>query len=103
MLQTSNNPWNRGASPGSVLQDAQSPRTEVAAKAVAAPRGLSPPPLSSLGCLQPRISQGEIWGLAQEQMVSLVGPICQATLEQLLSAVPSRILFTFPSCQQGDV
>lgn len=36
-------------------------------------------------------------------MVSLVGPICQATLEQLLSAVLSRILFTFPSCQQGDV
>lgn len=42
MLQASNSPWNRGASPGSVLQDAQSPRPEVAAKAVAAPRGLSP-------------------------------------------------------------
>lgn len=44
MLQASNNPWNRGASPGSVLQDAQSPRIEVAAKAVAAPQGLSPCP-----------------------------------------------------------
>jgi len=36
-------------------------------------------------------------------MVSLLGPICQATLEQLVSAVLSRILFTFPSCQQGDM
>lgn len=35
-------------------------------------------------------------------MVYLLGPICQATLEQLVSAVLSRILFTFPSHPQGD-
>lgn len=35
-------------------------------------------------------------------MVSLPGPICQATPEQLVSTVLSRTLFTFPSCQQGD-
>lgn len=35
-------------------------------------------------------------------MVSLLGPICQAALEQLVSAVLSGILFTFPSHPQGD-
>lgn len=98
MLQESNSSRNQGLSPGSPLQGAQSPRAELG-------HGCSPVPLrplNSAGDLQPRISQGEISGRAQEQMVSLVGPICQATLEQLVSAVLSRILFTFPSCQQSD-
>lgn len=54
-------------------------------------------PLNSVGSPQPGISQGEVQGFTHKQMVSLLGPICQATLEQLVSAVLSRILFTFPS------
>lgn len=98
MLQASNSSQNQGLSPSLALQDARSPRAEVG-------HDCSPVPLhpfNSAGYLQPRILQGEVSGRAQEQMVSLVGPICQATLEQLVSAVLSRILFTFASCQQGD-
>ncbi|KAK2542354.1 hypothetical protein Q9233_000446 [Columba guinea] len=97
MLQASNSSQNQGLSPSLALQDARSPRAEVGHD--------SPVPLhpfNSAGYLLPRILQGEVSGRAQEQMVSLVGPICQATLEQLVSAVLSRILFTFTSCQQGS-